>query len=148
MARRGFSIRHVAITPTGWDVRTVEAGAHRVRVAFPPGQGAKDFGIPVQVLHPRSENPVCSKNPAELLIMGANPFRNLFGFGRKKRQSYECGDVVKVRFVYRGMAERIFVRITNHCGGKFTGILDNDPVVIPKRNGDIVHFKGSQIVTD
>lgn len=142
---RRFSIQHVAMTPAGWDVQTVKAGAHRVRVAFPPGQGA---GIPVQVLHPSSENPLCCKNPSELLLMGPNPLRNLFGFGGGNRQSYECGDVVKVRFVYRGMAERIWVRITNHCGGKFTGILDNDPAVIPKENGDTVHFKGSQIVRD
>jgi hypothetical protein len=142
---RRFSIQHVAIAPAGWDVQTVKAGSHRVCVAFPPGQGD---GIPVQVLHPRSENPVCCKNPSELLLMGANPLRNLFGFGRNTRQSYQCGDVVKVRFVYRGQAERIWVRITNHCGGKFTGILDNDPVLIPKENGDTVHFKGSQIVTD
>jgi hypothetical protein len=142
---REFSIQHVAMTPAGWDVQTVEAGAHRVRVAFPPGQGP---GIAVQVLHPRDENPVCYKNPAELLLMGANPLRNLFGFGRKQRQSYGCGDVVKVRLVYRGMAERIWVKITNHCGRKFTGILDDDPVVIPKENGDTVHFTGSQIVTD
>jgi hypothetical protein len=142
---REFSIQYVAIAPAGWNVQTVEAGAHRVRVAFPPDQGD---GIPVQVLHPRSENPICCKNPSELLLMGANPLRNLFGFGGKKRQSYECGDEVKVRFHRGRLSERIWVRITNHCGRNFTGILLNDPVVISKENGDTVHFKGSQIVTD
>jgi len=147
MSRR-FSVQHVAVTPAGWDVRTVKAGSHRVRVAFPPGQSTQDSGIPVQVLHPRSENPVCCKNPGELLIMGANPLRNLFGFGRKTRQSYQCGDEVKVRFHRGRLAESIWVRVTNHCGRKFTGILLNDPAVIPKENGDTVHFTGSQIVTD
>ena len=74
MARR-FSIQHVAMTPAGWEVRSVKAGAHRVRVAFPPGQSTEECGILVQVLHPRSENRVCRKNPAELLMMGANPLR-------------------------------------------------------------------------
>lgn len=71
---REFSIQHVAMTPAGWEVRTVKAGAHRVRVALPPGQHRQSSGIPVQVLHPRSENPVCCRNPAELLL-GANPLR-------------------------------------------------------------------------
>ena len=69
---RGFSIQHVARTPAGWHVRTVKAGEHRVRVAFPPGRREKGSGIPVEILHPRRENPLC-KNPAELLLMGANP---------------------------------------------------------------------------
>jgi hypothetical protein len=69
---RKFSIQHVAIAPADWEVQTVKAGAHRVRVAFPPGQGS---GVPVQVLHPRSENPLCHKNPAELLLIGTNPLR-------------------------------------------------------------------------
>src|SRR5690348_9526605 len=70
---KGFSIQHVATVPSGWHVRTVKAGAHRVRVAFPPGRRKKGSGIPVEVLHPRAENPLCYKNPAELLLMGANP---------------------------------------------------------------------------
>jgi hypothetical protein len=71
---KGFSIQHVATTPSGWHVRTVRAGTHRVRVAFPPGRKQKGSGIPVEVLHPRHENPHCFKNPAELLLMGSNPF--------------------------------------------------------------------------
>jgi hypothetical protein len=70
---KGFSIQHVASTPSGWHVRTVKAGGHRVRVAFPPGRRAKGSGITVEVLHPRNENPLCFKNPAELLLMGGNP---------------------------------------------------------------------------
>jgi hypothetical protein len=79
---KGFSIQHIATTPAGWHVRTVKAGGHRVRVAFPPGRRAKGSGITVEVLHPRNENPTCGfhngaahrcDNPAELLLMGANP---------------------------------------------------------------------------
>jgi hypothetical protein len=68
-----YSIQHIATTPSGWHVRTVRAGAHRVRVAFPPGRRHKGSGIPIEVLHPRGENPHCLRNPAELLLMGANP---------------------------------------------------------------------------
>jgi hypothetical protein len=70
---KGFSIQRVATAPAGWLVRTVKAGGHRVRVAFPPGRRAKGSGITVEVLHPRNENPLCIKNPAELLLMGGNP---------------------------------------------------------------------------
>lgn len=80
---KGFSIQHLASTPHGWHVRTVKAGAHRVRVAFPPGRRKKGSGIPVEVLHPRGENSACFKNPAELLLMGANPI------GGKKSSPYD-----------------------------------------------------------
>jgi len=70
---REFQITHVAPTPRGWKVRTVIAGEHRVRVAFPPGRREKGSGVPVEVLHPRSENPICCKNPAELVLLGGNP---------------------------------------------------------------------------
>ena len=63
--------------PPGWKVRTVRAREHRVRVAFPPGSHEKGSGVVVAVLHPKTENPnTCAtrqKNPAELLLMGANP---------------------------------------------------------------------------
>jgi hypothetical protein len=64
--------------PKGWKVRTVKAGAHRVRVAFPPGRKQKGSGRLVSVLHPIGENPcgLRSSNPAELMIMGANPPRH------------------------------------------------------------------------
>ena len=68
----------VSAVPSGWKVRTVKAGAHRVRVAFPPGRRQTGSGQVVSVLHPKGENPTCSamKNPAELLLMGANPMRS------------------------------------------------------------------------
>ena len=63
------------MTPAGWAVRTVKAGAHRVRMAFPPGQlTPRGSGLLIQVLHPRSENHVCCRNFAEL-FMSANPLR-------------------------------------------------------------------------
>jgi hypothetical protein len=64
--------------PKGWKVRTVKAGAHRVRVAFPPGRKVTGSGRLVSILHPVGENASCglrSSNPAELMVMGANPPR-------------------------------------------------------------------------
>ena len=69
-----YRIEDVAKTPRGWRVRTRVRGAHVVRIAFPPGPRRKGAGEVVQILHPKSENPVCAigKNPSELLIFG-NP---------------------------------------------------------------------------
>lgn len=83
---RSFSIQHVAKTPPGWRVRTVIAGKHRVRVAFPPGSRKKGDGIPVEILHPRNENPVCLRNPGELLLMGANPMGSARNAGKGELQ--------------------------------------------------------------
>jgi hypothetical protein len=79
--------RHEEIhsVPRGWKVRTVTVNPprsqkHLVRVAFPPGRREKGSGVVVAVLHPKHENPnTCAtrqKNPAELLLMGANPVRH------------------------------------------------------------------------
>jgi hypothetical protein len=69
----------VAAVPSGWKVRTVKAGAHRVRVAFPPGRKHKGSGRLVSVLHPTFGSNPCANpcslrasNPAELLVMSAN----------------------------------------------------------------------------
>jgi hypothetical protein len=73
----GFTHQEVRSVPPGWKVRTVKAREHRVRVAFPPGRREKGSGVVVAVLHPKNENPnTCTtrqKNPAELILMGANP---------------------------------------------------------------------------
>jgi hypothetical protein len=79
MARR-FTHEDVATVPRGWKVRTVTRGSHRVRIAFPPGPRQTGAGRLIAVLHPRgeSQNPCRIRylmNPAELLIMGANPSR-------------------------------------------------------------------------
>jgi hypothetical protein len=99
----------VATVPHGWKVRTVQAGEHRVRVAFPPGRREKGSGIPVEVLHPRNENPCTVNNPAELVLMGANPMAGVYdalstneklAFGRLglgKRQIQTKADLAKAR---------------------------------------------------
>lgn len=66
-----FRAEEKAPTPAGWRVRTVVAGQHQVRIAFPPGPRRRGAGKVVEVLHPRGENP-CRMNPAELVIF-ANP---------------------------------------------------------------------------
>jgi hypothetical protein len=76
MAER-YRHEDVASVPKGWKVRTVSHEKHRVRVAFPPGRKKTGSGRLVSILHPAGENPCSlrSSNPAELLIMGANPPR-------------------------------------------------------------------------
>jgi hypothetical protein len=66
-----------ASVPSGWKVRTVKEGKHRLRLAFPPGRRHEGSGRLVSILHPVGENPCTlrSTNPAELMIMGANPPR-------------------------------------------------------------------------
>jgi hypothetical protein len=75
MARQ-YTHEDIATVPRGWHVRTVRSGDHEVRLAFPPGGRRKGSGKVVSILHPNGENPTCTlrhKNPAELLLMGANP---------------------------------------------------------------------------
>ncbi len=67
----------VSAIPSGWKVRTLMHGNHRVKVAFPRGRRKIGAGRLVSILHPINENPcgLRSSNPAELLVMGANPPR-------------------------------------------------------------------------
>jgi hypothetical protein len=76
MAER-FRHEDISAVPRGWKVRTVKHDGHRVRVAFPPGRRKTGSGRLVSILHPKGENPCAlrSSNPAELMIMGANPPR-------------------------------------------------------------------------
>jgi hypothetical protein len=74
-----FRHEDVAAVPGGWKVRTVKAGSHRVRVAFPPGRKQKGSGRLVSVLHPLFGGNPCANacsmraaNPAELMVMSAN----------------------------------------------------------------------------
>lgn len=74
-----FRHEDVAAVPSGWKVRTVKAGSHRVRVAFPPGRKQVGSGRLVSVLHPLAGSNPCmnpcslrSTNPAELMVMSAN----------------------------------------------------------------------------
>lgn len=71
-----FRTQEISQTPRGWHVRTVRAGEHQVRIAFPPGSRHRGAGRVVEILHPK-ENPSCedgscAANPAELVILG-NP---------------------------------------------------------------------------
>jgi hypothetical protein len=88
MSKR-FKHEDVSAVPAGWKVRTVKHKDHRVRVAFPPGRRHIGSGRLVSVLHPISENPSCtmrSSNPAELLIMGANPPRKIVAQTKLEKQ--------------------------------------------------------------
>jgi hypothetical protein len=74
-----FRHEDVSSVPGGWKVRTVKAGAHRVRVAFPPGRKQVGSGRLVSILHPIAGSNPCtnpcnlrSTNPAELMVMSAN----------------------------------------------------------------------------
>ena len=74
MSQARYHTQDVQPVPAGWRVRSVESGAHVIRVAFPPGPRRQGAGRVVQILHPlRSDNP-CSINPPELVILG-NPAR-------------------------------------------------------------------------
>jgi hypothetical protein len=87
MAER-FRHEDISAVPRGWKVRTVKHDGHRVRVAFPPGRRKTGSGRLVSILHPKSENPCAlrSSNPAELMIMGANPPRKRNAEAREQRE--------------------------------------------------------------
>jgi hypothetical protein len=57
-----FKVEHIERAPAGWKIRTALSGAHRVRIAFPPGARRKGSGRAVEILHPRGENPSCDLN--------------------------------------------------------------------------------------
>ncbi len=64
MPEAQYRIEDVSQAPRGWAVRTHLQGAHRVRIAFPPGRKQKGTGQLVQILHPKTENPKsCKTNP-------------------------------------------------------------------------------------
>lgn len=85
-----YRIEHVAMVPRGWKVRTVESGSHLVRIAFPPGRRQRGAGHVVEILHPKHENPcpggVRLPNPAELVLLGANPHSDAAKGGRHSHE--------------------------------------------------------------
>lgn len=95
-----------AAVPQGWKVRTIREGKHRLRMAFPPGRKMEN-GRLVSILHPAGENPCTlrSTNPAELMVMGANPPRRRNGwkyevvavgrYGGEKRKSFDSKEEAK-----------------------------------------------------
>jgi len=128
-----YRVEHVAPVPQGWHVRTKMSATHMLRIAFPPGRRRRGAGKVVEIFHPLNENPCAMQ-------------RNLFGFGRSKRETYAVGDLVKVHFHKGSEGERIWVKITGRRGRKWIGTLDNEPVVINKSYGDTVSFSGRQIL--
>ena len=95
----------VSSVPGGWKVRTVAHGSHRVRIAFPPGRKQTGSGRVVSILHPLSGNNPCtnamcsarSTNPAELLVMGANPPRRRNAEAKATREAEKIrGSLLKL----------------------------------------------------
>jgi len=69
-----FRTEHYSALRAGEKVRTVRRGGHVVRIAFPHGRRVKGSGRVLEVLHPlREQNPCRLGNPAELVVMMANP---------------------------------------------------------------------------
>lgn len=70
-----FQHEEVGPVPKGYRVRTVQAGAHQVRVAFPPGPRRKGSGKLVAILHPNHGDAGCTRrklNPVlEAVLAGA-----------------------------------------------------------------------------
>jgi hypothetical protein len=140
-----FVHQELRAVPAGYKVRTVRAGTHQVRVAFPPGPRQKGSGIVVGVLHPRGENPcpVARTNPAELILMGGNPPRSVargsrssaydrltrtekLAFGRLglgKKQIQTEADVEKARRMV-AEAQRLKNRLPNPPGSAALGSVD------------------------
>lgn len=108
---RKYVHEDVAAVPHGWQVRTVRQGAHRVRVAFPPGPRHSGSGRLISILHPRRENNPCNMrylvNPAELLIMG-NPSR------RTRPNPSTLGKMIS-RMKDRGASSREVGRALSHA---------------------------------
>lgn len=82
-SRARFRHEDVSAVPAGWRVITVSHGDHRIRVAYPKRKKNKIGGADgrlISILHPIKENPaegchIRSTNPAELVVLGANPPR-------------------------------------------------------------------------
>jgi len=73
-----FRVEHRGAAPRGWKIRTKLSGAHRIRIAFPPGPRAAGSGKLVEILHPKGgDNPckMAGKNPSELVIFNPSPRR-------------------------------------------------------------------------
>lgn len=68
-----FRIEHYSTLRGGEKVRSVRRGGHVVRIAFPGGRRVTGSGRVIEVLHPVNENPCRLPNPAELVVMMANP---------------------------------------------------------------------------
>ena len=68
-----FRVEHFSSLRGGEKVRSVRRKGHVARIAFPHGKRVKGSGRLIEVLHPIHENPCRLPNPAELVVMMANP---------------------------------------------------------------------------
>lgn len=60
------------------------------------------------------------------------------------RQSVEIGQWVKLIFKSKEGIERMWVKVTN-VEGNLAGTLDNDPVFLPIKHGDMIDFEHKHI---
>jgi hypothetical protein len=136
MSKR-FKHEDVSAVPAGWRVRTVKHGDHRVRVAFPPGRRHTGSGRLVSVLHPIAENPSCtmrSSNPAELLIMGANPPRKFAVTTKLEKQREARERAARIR------AARLNSQMYAVYSTRETGKLQLDKVKRSLKEADILAY--------
>ena len=63
-SKRKFRHQDISVPGAGTKVRTVRAGAHEIRIAFPKGARKKGSGKIVSILHPKAE-----KNPGALRLL-------------------------------------------------------------------------------
>lgn len=107
-----FKVEHLEKAPSGWKIRTAMSGAHRVRIAFPPGARSKGSGRAVEILHPQGENPACAMNRASAQAI-ANKFpgelvrKNAGRTGRSKRVHSSGRALSKARTRKRNAAELV-----------------------------------------
>jgi hypothetical protein len=111
-----FRHEDVASVPGGWKVRTVHAGSHRVRVAFPPGRKQVGSGRLVSILHPLAGSNPCanpctlrSTNPSELMVMSAN------NPPRKRGRNARMDDFTK-KHLKTWLRESVFSGDRRHVG--------------------------------
>jgi hypothetical protein len=118
-----FRHEDVSAVPSGWKVRTVKHRDHRVRVAFPPGRRHVGSGRLVSILHPAGENPCSmrSSNPAELMIMGANPPR------KRNAETKEAREKEKVRAALLRLAEKTERQGYHHLAKEYREAAERNP---------------------
>jgi hypothetical protein len=68
-----FRVEYFSSLRGGEKVRSVRRKGHVARIAVPHGKRVKGSGRLIEVLHPIHENPCRLPNPAELVVMMANP---------------------------------------------------------------------------
>jgi hypothetical protein len=127
----GSRYRHedVAAVPGGWKVRTVKAGSHRVRVAFPPGRKQKGSGRLVSVLHPLFGGNPCANacsmraaNPAELMVMSANhPPR------RRNAEARQQRDASKISRTLQKLADKAEKHSQGHLAEAYREMARQNP---------------------